>query len=48
MKLVNVVFLDEKLMAIYKDEEDAFEFIGEYLDKDSSSTNFRVEEFELK
>jgi S-adenosylmethionine/arginine decarboxylase-like enzyme len=48
MKLVNIVFLDEKVVGIYKDQEDAFEYIEEELQNKLVSINYRVEEFELK
>ena len=46
--MVNIVFLDEKVVGVFKDPEDAFQFIGDSLDKDSSNTNYRVEEFIVK
>jgi S-adenosylmethionine/arginine decarboxylase-like enzyme len=41
-------FLDEKVVGIYKDPEDAFEYIEQELKNEPVSINYRVEEFELK
>jgi hypothetical protein len=43
MKLINIVFKDEKVLKVFKDVEDAFDFIADELK--SETANFRVEEF---
>jgi hypothetical protein len=43
MQLVNVVFKDEKALKVFKEEEDALDFIASVMK--SESDDFRIEEF---